>query len=58
MQILKDGVSYDSLVKWPHVLVSPSGDAQGVVDEYLSRENKSQAYRTYGCDLLGATARP
>jgi DNA-binding transcriptional LysR family regulator len=38
--IFKDGVSYDSLVKWPHVLVSPSGDAQGVVDEYLSRENK------------------
>jgi DNA-binding transcriptional LysR family regulator len=40
--ILKDGVSYDSLIKWPHVLVSPSGDAQGVVDEYLSRENKSR----------------
>jgi DNA-binding transcriptional LysR family regulator len=38
--ILKDGIGYDSLVKWPHVLVSPSGDAQGVVDEYLSRENK------------------
>jgi DNA-binding transcriptional LysR family regulator len=38
--ILKGAVSYESLVKWPHVLVSPSGDAQGVVDEYLSRENK------------------
>ena len=41
-EILKDGITYDSLVKWPHVLVSPSGDAQGVVDEYLSRENKSR----------------
>jgi DNA-binding transcriptional LysR family regulator len=40
--ILKDGVSYDSLAKWPHVLVSPSGHAQGVVDEYLSRENKTR----------------
>src|SRR5258708_13039941 len=39
--ILKDGVSYDSLAKWPHVLVSPSGHAQGIVDEYLSRENKT-----------------
>jgi DNA-binding transcriptional LysR family regulator len=39
-EILNDGVSYDSLVKWPHVLVSPSGDAHGIVDDYLSRENK------------------
>ena len=56
-EILKDGVTYGSLVKWPHVLVSPSGDAQGVVDEYLLRRQKP-AYRTYGCDLLGAAARP
>ena len=41
-EILKDGVTYGSLVKWPHVLVSPSGDAQGVVDEYLLREDKSR----------------
>jgi DNA-binding transcriptional LysR family regulator len=41
-EILKDPVSYDALVQWPHVLVSPSGEAQGVVDEYLSRENKSR----------------
>ena len=27
-EILKEGVTYDSLVKWPHVLVSPSGDAK------------------------------
>ena len=40
--ILKSGVSYNSLAKWPHVLVSPSGHAQGVVDEYLSRENKTR----------------
>jgi DNA-binding transcriptional LysR family regulator len=40
--ILKEGVNYDSLAKWPHVLVSPSGQAQGVVDEYLSRENKTR----------------
>jgi DNA-binding transcriptional LysR family regulator len=40
--ILKEGVSYDSLARWPHVLVSPSGQAQGVVDEYLSRENKTR----------------
>jgi DNA-binding transcriptional LysR family regulator len=40
--ILSEGVTYDSLVRWPHVLVSPSGEAQGVVDEYLSRENKNR----------------
>lgn len=37
--IFKSELSLSSLVKWPQLLVSPTGDAQGPVDALLKRHN-------------------